>query len=255
MALSAINLFNCKINCKNRSLIDVLEVQKKLSEIIKILQMKLSLFNEFIELKGEKIHIKNVDYFQLCKIVDRKVIDRKKCTIESDKNLFKCVWPQYRYKTKIKHHLNDHFVRHSSEKLYKCDYKGCDKSYNYKCYLKRHNLIHSSIKMKCVWPQCKYETSIDRYLKVHTLIHSEEKNFKCDFKNCNKTFKQKCCLKSHKLIHSNEKKFICDWNQCDKKFKQKSGLIQHKNAVHLKLKSLNVITRDVIKDSIERVLY
>jgi uncharacterized Zn-finger protein len=102
--------------------------------------------------------------------------------------------------------------------------------------LKRYKSIHSSIKMKCVWPQCKYDTSLDRYLKNHTLIRSEEKNFKCDFENCNKMFKQKCSVNSHKLFHSNEKKFMRDWNQCDTKFKQKSGLRQHKNAVHLKLK-------------------
>ncbi len=128
MALNAINLFNSKINNNNRSLIDVLRVQKNLSEIIKILQIKLSLFDEFIELKGQNIDIKNIDCFELCKIVDRKVINRKKSTIESDENLFKCVWPQCGYKST----LTQHIFSHSNEKLYKCDYKDCDKSYKHK---------------------------------------------------------------------------------------------------------------------------
>jgi hypothetical protein len=54
---------------------------------------------------------------------------------------------------------------HFNEKLYKCDYKDCNKRYN-----------------------------TEKYLKNHNLVQREEKNFICDFGNCNKVFKIKYSL-------------------------------------------------------------
>jgi uncharacterized Zn-finger protein len=96
--------------------------------------------------------------------------------------------------------------------------------------------VNSVIKLKCVWPQCQFETHCQNYLKKHYLIHSKVKKFKCDFENCNKVFNRKDALKLHKFVHSVEKSFTCDWNQCGLKFKPRDTLNKHKNYAHLKTK-------------------
>ncbi len=79
-------------------------------------------------------------------------------TEKLNNKLFKCVWLQCRYKTNTKSLLKHHIVIQFDEKLYKCDHKDCNKSFKIKRDLKRQKFTHSGIKLKCVWPQCKYET-------------------------------------------------------------------------------------------------
>ena len=73
----------------------------------------------------------------------------------------------------------------------------------FKIYIKEHiNCVQKYENMKktnktfvCVWPQCKYSAKYKYHLNSHVLVHSQEKTFKCDFNNCNKSFKQKSSLK------------------------------------------------------------
>ncbi|CAG2172134.1 unnamed protein product [Oppiella nova] len=66
--------------------------------------------------------------------------------------------------------------------------------------------------------------------------HSKDKQFKCDFDNCNKVSRCKTALFLHKnVVHLNVR-FVCDWSECDKQFTHKShyfdtkvhSLIEHK---------------------------
>lgn len=94
---------------------------------------------------------------------------------------------------------------------------------------------------------CNFKTPILSRLKnFHQKIHSSEKNYKCDYTNCNKRFKNAKQLKNHSQIHkvakqknniiqSNEndstKKIRCQI--CNKGFSSESGLyihfMEHKN--------------------------
>jgi hypothetical protein len=44
------------------------------------------------------------------------------------------------------------------QKKFKCGFNQCNKTYKLKCSLKKHHRIHLDVKLKCVWPQCKYWT-------------------------------------------------------------------------------------------------
>ena len=163
-----------------------------------------------------------------------------------------------------KRNLILHKCIHSGEKTFKCDINGCDrKLFRVKSNLTQHQLSHSIVKMswKCKEPGCKKFFERKDSLKVHQDQIHLHKTFKCvecnkiytskgsyyyhkrcvhkpnvdlriqyscDWKDCNKTFKNKQNLNVHKSIHSGEKPFKCDINGCDKYFRVKSHLNQHK---------------------------
>lgn len=88
---------------------------------------------------------------------------------------------------------------------------------------------------------CNFKTPfLSRLKNFHLKIHSNEKNYKCEFPNCNKRFKNSKQLKNHSQIHVNkrknkpintietdEKKIKC--GICNKKFSSESGLYIHFN--------------------------
>ena len=69
-------------------------------------------------------------------------------------------------------------------------------------------------KFKYFWPNCRFETDTIGNYKLHKSIHLNERQFVCDFSECNKTFKQNSSLILHKRTHSGEKPFKCDINGC-----------------------------------------
>ena len=80
---------------------------------------------------------------------------------------------------------------------------------------------------------CEFKTKFKSCLENHILFrHSDSRQFRCDYDNCNKSFKTKNCLKQHKYTHS-EKKLECD--KCDKKFTYPSSLCSHKRKKHSNL--------------------
>jgi uncharacterized Zn-finger protein len=193
----------------SKSLKTLYEIKRNRQNIYELIEFFKQNFGTLFKLNDKKMIVEKGLNFDSCKIVFEESIEN--------------------ISTKINYNLEN--------KLFKCDFEDCIKSYKTKNNLNAHKkYVHSSIKLKCVWPQCKYETNAKKYLNNHNLIHLEEKNFKCHFQNCNQVFKQRSTLNAHKKIHSNEKKFVCDWNQCHMKFRQKIHLIKHKNIVHLKIK-------------------
>lgn len=53
------------------------------------------------------------------------------------------------------------------------------------------------------------------------------KTYRCDLRNCNKTFTTKFSLKRHNKLHISEKKFKC--SQCTKAFTLEQYLIEHEH--------------------------
>ncbi|CAG2103194.1 unnamed protein product, partial [Medioppia subpectinata] len=90
-----------------------------------------------------------------------------------------------------------------------------------------HIITKSDDHLHC-FPQAKNHNHLigQESFDLHT------KQFKCDFNNCNKSYKQKCHLNRHKNIHLNVR-FICDFNECHQTFSQKQDLFRHKSCVHL----------------------
>src|SRR5882757_9130416 len=102
-----------------------------------------------------------------------------------------------------------------------------------KCLNKINNTLNTIL---C--PKCDFNTHSTEELEKHQLIHKNNKQFKCDFENCNKLFKRKEYLDSHKRIHSAEKLFVCNFDNCVKKFNYKRSLKRHQKSVHSEDKPL-----------------
>jgi uncharacterized Zn-finger protein len=138
--------------------------------------------------------------------------------------------------------LKRHFSINSNEKRIKCHFENCNKVFKNQNSLQIHQKIHLGEKFACLWPESKYETVNKSYLliKYDSSVLSDERKFKCDYENCDKTFKARKSLKQHILLHhlKVKKLFECDWNQCSEKFFNTTSLSRHKNSVHLKIKNI-----------------
>ena len=53
-------------------------------------------------------------------------------------------------------------------------------------------------------------------MKVHHRLHSDEKPFKCDIAECERTFRTNESLRRHKLIHMGEYVINCEISQLGK---------------------------------------
>ncbi|XP_073435737.1 uncharacterized protein [Dendrobates tinctorius] len=128
----------------------------------------------------------------------------------------------------------------------------CEKCFNHKSILYRHQIIHTWEKpFSC--SECgkcfKWKISLDLHQKTHTgeklffcsecgkcfnqksvLVrhqssHTGEKPFSCS--ECGKCFNRKALLDSHWRTHTGEKLFSC--SECGKCFNQKSVLVRHQS--------------------------
>jgi hypothetical protein len=68
---------------------------------------------------------------------------------------------------------------------------------------------------------------------------SLDKNFLCDYENCNKKFKFKWILDRHYLSHKSSKLYKCTFKGCIKSYKSKENLTLHFKNIHLKEKPYN----------------
>ncbi|KAJ8283225.1 hypothetical protein COCON_G00020750 [Conger conger] len=108
----------------------------------------------------------------------------------------------------------------TGEKSYKCTC--CEKSFNTKSGLYRHNRVSTGVKpFKCtVCGKCFTDPSS---LNRHSMIHTGEKPYKCT--ECGKCFSGTSALNHHKRIHTGEKPYRCDY--CGICFSVKSNLTTH----------------------------
>ncbi|KAM4034767.1 LOW QUALITY PROTEIN: uncharacterized protein ACNLHF_021456 [Anomaloglossus baeobatrachus] len=119
--------------------------------------------------------------------------------------------------------LETSFVKHQkmqTEKRFSCS--KCERYFNQKSYLVRHERIHNGKKpyscSEC--GKCFVQKS---GLVAHKRRHTGEKPFSC--LECGKCFGHKTNLVEHQKIHTGEKPFSC--LECGKCFVQKSSLVKH----------------------------
>ncbi|XP_051248465.1 zinc finger protein 568-like isoform X2 [Dicentrarchus labrax] len=121
--------------------------------------------------------------------------------------------------------LKRHHVVHSSVRSFKCTQ--CDKSYKSQKDLNRHFLTHSKpIVMSFACSLCEKRFSSRTLLTIHLRRHSGERPFVCSY--CDKRFLTNSVLKSHVRIHTGERPYGCTF--CDKKFTQ-----VYPRTVHLRM--------------------
>lgn len=109
---------------------------------------------------------------------------------------FKCSYENCAYVGKRKDNLSKHQKIHSNLRPYKCDYKKCSFATKWEANLKCHRWIHDKKKpYKC--DKCDYATAWQQQIYRHKAIHSSLK-LKCSFKNCNYQTNAQQNLNAHK---------------------------------------------------------
>ena len=86
------------------------------------------------------------------------------------------------------------------DKLFVCDFPGCEKKFKTKFSLCRHNLVHSQEKnYTCEF--CGKKFALLQYLKEHTNTHTSEKPYVCGVAGCQERFSQTGKLSLHRRTH------------------------------------------------------
>jgi uncharacterized Zn-finger protein len=114
----------------------------------------------------------------------------------------------------ITKNAKDSVLKIGPKKKFKCDHQGCTKEFSTKHRQKIHLQNHVNI-----FP----------YLNQIGL-----KPFEC--KTCGKKFSENGNLKVHSRIHTSERPFKCQYQNCDASYKVYSHLKDHINGIHLKLR-------------------
>ena len=91
------------------------------------------------------------------------------------------------------------------------------------------------IRFRCDFPNCDKSFKGKSSLKIHVQSVHEGISYKCDV--CYKSFAQKGNLKIHKFVHKIQKakfvhKFKCQYLNCNESFANLSGLSSHFKSVH-----------------------
>lgn len=80
---------------------------------------------------------------------------------------------------------------------------------------------------------CNFKTPILSLLNnTHIKIHSEERNFKCEEKNCGKAFKNTKQLKNHRRTHRKVELVITKCDKCSATFTNPNSLKKHIEKTH-----------------------
>ncbi len=87
--------------------------------------------------------------------------------------------------------------------------------------------MHPIAPFVCREPGCTFRSRWKYNLKIHRLTHTREKPFKCDYRNCQKSFAAASSLAVHERVHTGERPYICDYDDCGKAFKTSGALRDH----------------------------
>ncbi|XP_023955300.2 zinc finger protein 564 [Bicyclus anynana] len=99
--------------------------------------------------------------------------------------------------------LASHMISHKpkSERRFKCNYSGCNKSFNFTHHLRHHELTHTNQKQHSCKICGKGFIQL-HHLKAHLKSHTSDGLLNCSVLGCNKTFTTECSRKRHIATHN-----------------------------------------------------
>ena len=102
--------------------------------------------------------------------------------------------------------LSQHMKKHTNERLYVCEYKGCEKTFKHSCHRNEHQRWHIEGKMySCM--KCGQDFYKKSDLIRHCRSHAGLRTFVCEY--CKKGFLRSCHLTRHqknKVCRKEDKK-------------------------------------------------
>ncbi|XP_054156316.1 uncharacterized protein LOC128954746 [Oppia nitens] len=136
---------------------------------------------------------------------------------------------------------------HNEDKLFRCHYDNCNKSYKYRIDLIRHQSLHSNRLFHCPVTACNQvlPTVIQlkrhyRLFHLHKTIEFVDGSFKCRYPNCNRKYRQKSDVRRHQRdVHEGQRQrkksssFKCHYDGCSVDCLTKERLDRHISLVHL----------------------
>ncbi|XP_029105987.1 zinc finger protein 454 isoform X2 [Scleropages formosus] len=99
----------------------------------------------------------------------------------------------------------------------------CEKSFNRRKLLRRHERFHTGERPYCC-SRCPKKFVLRKNLRRHERFHSGEKPYPCAL--CGKAFRLKANLSSHMRCHTGQKPIVC--NLCDKRFRSHRKFERHR---------------------------
>ncbi|XP_054154188.1 zinc finger protein 567-like [Oppia nitens] len=189
---------------------------------------------------------------------NKYIMRRHLKNVHSTDRPFVCNYDDCNKSFKRRGDINEHQKHvHSSDRPFVCNYDDCNKSFKRKYYMLYHlKYIHSTDRQFiCTYDECNQSYKTKEYLRYHQkTVHSTNRIFKqkeklirhqkedqstdwpfvCQYKGCDKSFKEKQTLIGHQkcVHHSSDRPFVCNYNNCDKSYKFKQQLVEHRKQIH-----------------------
>lgn len=184
--------------------------------------------------KVQKIHVERKEAVKVeklePKLILKPVIDKNNKTgglVVYNRDKHECSKCQEKFPSQFL--LKRHMIKNHPapmEKPMEC----CDQVFKFIHDYKKH-LANCPSKNAVTCHECNKTLKNKKTFQIHIKSHlsAAERKFKCNWKNCTKSFNMKTHLENHYRMHKNEKCFQCP--QCSVAFKQK-----HQVAIHVKQK-------------------
>ena len=136
---------------------------------------------------------------------------------------------------------NDYCFKNHFERMHKlldqpmvCDIDDCNKEFATESSFRQHqkNVHNREKQFICQYSNCDYKSAMKNAYKQHMASHSDYRPFKCPIDGCDKSFKLKVHLKPHVDLHSTECKYKCPHEGCGMAYKTRVYLYNHEKNHH-----------------------
>ena len=134
----------------------------------------------------------------------------------------------FAYLTHLRFHIQH---AHMDYCPYICDFEGCGRCFYTLDHLLDHLRGHTEVKpFVCPYEKCKKAFGTTGNLRNHIRTHTGEKPYKCSHKGCSKGFAELSSLRKHELTHTGEKPYPC--RICGRCFSQAGSRNTHERQRH-----------------------